>query len=130
MTSDLESLKGTYAILLTMFRRNGGPVATPVSVAFDGDRAFFCSYDRAWKTKRLHGNKSVDVAPATARGRRSGPTLHTQPVLLTGGQADIAAKELARRHRVLQAVVVPLPHRGMRYRTLHYELHPQDPNLR
>jgi uncharacterized protein len=128
MTSGLESLKNTKTILLTTFKRDGAPVATPVSIAFDCDRAFFRSYDKAWKTKRLHSNESVDVAPATFRGRPTGPTLNARAVLLTGTQAEIAAKALARRHRILQAVVVPLAHRVMRYQTLHYELHPQEPN--
>jgi uncharacterized protein len=34
----------------------------------------------------------------------------------------VAARALARRHRVLQAILVPAAHRLMRYRTLHYEL--------
>jgi hypothetical protein len=29
---------------------------------------------------------------------------------------------LAKRHPVLQAILVPLAHRLMRYRTLHYQL--------
>ena len=35
------------------------------------------------------------------------------------------ARALARRHRVLQAILVPTAHRLMRYRTMHYELTPQ-----
>ena len=30
-------------ILLTTYKRDGTPVGTPVSIAFDGDRAFFRS---------------------------------------------------------------------------------------
>jgi len=130
MTSDLESLKDTKKIVLTTFKRDGAPVATPVSIAFHDDRAFFRSYDKAWKTKRLRSNDSVEVAPATFRGRPTDPTVHARAVLLTGSQAEIAAKALARRHRVLQAVVVPLTHRVMSYRTLHYELQPRDPDAR
>ena len=127
-TSELASLKDTKTILLTTFKRDGAPVATPVSIAFDHDRAFFRSYDKAWKTKRLRSNERVNVAPATFRGRPTGPTVNARAVLLSGSQAEIAAKALARRHRLLQAVVVPLAHRVMRYETLHYELHPRTPN--
>ena len=38
------------------------------------------------------------------------------------GQARMAARTLARRHRVLQAILVLTAHRLMRYRTMHYEL--------
>jgi hypothetical protein len=37
----------------------------------------------------------------------------------------VAARALARRHRILQAILVPAAHRLMRYRTLHYELVPR-----
>jgi uncharacterized protein len=42
---------------------------------------------------------------------------------LPDDEAQISAKALAQRHPVLQALLVPLAHRIMRYRTMHYELH-------
>ena len=98
-----------------------------MSIAFDGDRAFFRSYDKAWKTKRLRRNPSVNVAPATVKGTPTGPAIEASATLLDGDQARVAARALARRHRVLHAVVVPVLHRLMRYRTMHYELHAGDP---
>ena len=123
MTSDLAFLKPTKTILLTTYKRDGSPVATPVSVAFEGDRAFFRSYDKAWKSKRLRNDPRVAIAPATLRGRPTGPTVPARATLLTDDQARIAARALARRHRLLQGVLVSLFHRVRRYRTLHYELH-------
>jgi len=64
----------------------------------------------------------VEVAPSTFGGKASGPAIRAEAQLLSGGDARRAAKMLARRQRVLQAVLVPLTHRLMRYRTLHYEL--------
>jgi len=109
-------------ILLTTYKRDGTPVGTPVSIAFDGDRAFFRSYDKAWKTRRLRNNPQVELAPATLRGRTTGPPVQGRATLLAGEQAHVAARALARRHRVLQGVLVPLAHRLRGYRTLHYEL--------
>lgn len=123
MNHGLESLRHTKTILLTTYKRDGAPVATPVSIAFDGDRAFFRSYNKAWKTKRLRNNPSVDAAPATFRGKPTGPGVHAHATLLSDDQARIAAHALARRHPLLQRVLVPLAHRIMRYRTIHYELH-------
>lgn len=122
MTS-LEALKDTKTILLTSYKRDGTPIATPVSVAFDGDRAFFRSYDTAWKTKRLRNNPRVEVAPSTLRGKPTGQAVQARATLLVGDAAGTAANALARRHRVLQAIAVPLAHRLMRYKTMHYELH-------
>jgi uncharacterized protein len=122
MASGLEALRGAGTIVLTTFKRDGTPVPTPVSIAFDGDRAFFRSYDRAWKTKRLRNNARVEVAPATLRGKPAGAAIEARATLLSGGEAQVAARALARRHRLLQAVLVPFAHRMRHYQTMHYEL--------
>ena len=58
-------------------------------------------------------------------GRPTGPAISARATLLDGEQARVAARALARRHRILQAILVPTTHRMMRYRTLHYELLPR-----
>jgi PPOX class probable F420-dependent enzyme len=118
----LDILRNTKTVVLTTFKRDGTPVPTPVSIAFDGERAFFRSYHKAWKTKRLRNNPNVEVAPSTIGGKPAGPSIHAQARLLQGDDAKRAAKALAGRHRLLQAVLVPALHRLMRYRTMHYEL--------
>ena len=124
--SQLSSLRDTKTVLLTTYKRDGTPVDTAVSIAFDGDRAFFRSYDKAWKTKRLARNPNVQVAPATLRGAPTGAAVDARATLLDGEDVRIAARALARRHRFLQALLVPASHRLMRYRTMHYELHVPD----
>lgn len=123
MPTPLEPLRATKTILLTTYKRDGTPAATPVSIAFDGDRAFFRSYHKAWKTKRLRNNQRVEAAPCTIRGKPTGKPIAAQATLLNRDQARIAATALARRHRVLQGILVPFGHRLMRYQTMHYELH-------
>jgi PPOX class probable F420-dependent enzyme len=122
MNDKLDIFRSTKSIVLTTFKRDGTPVPTPVSIAFDGDRAFFRTYDKAWKARRLRNNPNVEVAAATVGGKPTGPAIHAQARLLDGDDAKRAAKALATRHRFLQAVLVPLFHRLKRYRTLHYEL--------
>jgi PPOX class probable F420-dependent enzyme len=122
MNAALAPLKDAKTILLTTYKRDGTAVSTPVSIAFDGDRAFFRSYDKAWKTRRLRHNPRVQVHPSTLRGKATGPAIQARATLLDGEQARIAARALARRHRVLQAILVPAAHRLMRYHTMHYEL--------
>ena len=122
MGNDLTLIRNAKTILLTTYKRDGTPVTTPVSIAFAGDQAFFRSYDKAWKTKRLRNNPSVQVAPSTLRGKVTGDTIAAEATLLTGGQADAAAKALARRHPILQGIMVPIAHRLMGYETMHYEL--------
>jgi PPOX class probable F420-dependent enzyme len=125
MNAGLASIRDAKTILLTTYKRDGTAVATPVSLAFDGERAYFRSYDKAWKTKRLRHNPAVQAAPATLRGKPTGPAIRARATLLDGEQARVAARVLARRHRVLQAILVPAAHRLMRYQTMHYELIPQ-----
>ena len=124
--TDLAPVRTAKTIQLTTYKRDGTPVATPVSIAFDGgDRAFFRTYDQAWKVKRLRRNPQVQLAPATLLGKVTGPAVAARATLLDGEDARLAARALARRHRVLHAVLVPLAHRMKHYRTLHYELRPQ-----
>jgi uncharacterized protein len=124
MSTGFAAVRDAKTVLLTTYKRDGTAVETPVSIAFDGERAFFRSYDKAWKTKRLRRNPQVQLAPATLRGKPTGPAIQAHATLLEGEQARVAAKALARRHRVLQAVLVPAMHQLMRYRTMHYELRP------
>lgn len=109
---------------MTTFRRDGTPVGTAVSIAVDGGRAFIRTYNRAGKAKRLRNNPNVEIAPSTMRGKATGPPIRAQLRLLDGDEARNAARALARKHRILHGIVVPLSHRLARYKTLHYELTP------
>ena len=98
-----------------------------MSIAFDGERAFFRTWNKAWKVVRMRNNPQVEVAPATLRGEPTGPGVHAEVRLLDGSDAGVAARALARRHRLLQRWMVPITHRLMRWRTMHYELLPSSP---
>jgi PPOX class probable F420-dependent enzyme len=113
--------------LLTTYRRDGTPVDTPLSVAVDGDRLFIRSYERAWKTKRMRNRPEVEIAPSTGRGRLQGAAIRARSRRLEGAEAREAARALARKHPLLQGVLVPLAHRVGRSRTgrtVHFELVP------
>jgi len=124
VTHELAGIKDAATIRLVTYKRDGTGIATPVSLAWDGDRAFFRSYDKAWKTKRLRNNPQVECAAATLSGRPTGPSVPARAVLLEGLQAGTAARALARRHRLLHGVLVPMAHRVRGYQTMHYELKP------
>jgi PPOX class probable F420-dependent enzyme len=97
------------------------PALAPISNA---KTILLTTYDQAWKTRRLRRNPAVQAAPATLRGRPTGPAIRARATLLDGEQARLAARALGRRHWILQAIQVPTAHRLMGYRTLHYELIP------
>lgn len=125
-TDPLAPLSDAKTILLTTYKREDAPVQTPVSVAFEGGRAYFRTWHKAGKAMRLANDPAVTVAPSTFRGAPTGPAVRARARLLGGDEAQCAARALAHRHRILQAVLVPFTHRLMRYRTLHYELCPLD----
>jgi uncharacterized protein len=119
-----ESFAKRRTALLTTYKRDGTAVATPVTIAVDGDRAFVRTWDTAWKARRMRNNPNVLVAPSTLRGRPVGPAIAAHSRLLGGAEATRAARAIARRQRFLQGILVPLTHRIARYRTVHYELTP------
>jgi uncharacterized protein len=124
VSGGLAAVMGARTVLLVTYKRDGTAVSTPVSIAFDGQRAYFRTYDKAWKSKRLRNNPSVELTPSTFFGKPRGDVIHARARLLEGEQAATAARALARQHPVLQGILVPLAHRLKRYKTLHYEVHP------
>ncbi|MGH9212311.1 MAG: PPOX class F420-dependent oxidoreductase [Acidimicrobiales bacterium] len=126
----LAPLVDQKTVLVTTFRCDGTAVATPVSIAVDGDRAFVRSFEKAGKTKRLRGDPRLEVAASTARGRPLGSAITARARRLDGAEARWAGRLLARKHPVLHGIVVPLSHRiGRRKagRTVHFELVPTEP---
>lgn len=109
-------------ILLKTRKRDSTWVDTPVSIAVQGDHAYIRTYDKSGKSKRLRNFPEVRFAPSTFRGRPTGPELHARARLLDGEEARSAAQIIARKYPVLHGALVPLSHRLMRTKTLHYEL--------
>lgn len=122
ITSTLEGLKKQRAVVLTSYRKDGTPVGTPVSIVVRGDHAYFRTYDKAFKARRLARNPEVEIAPSTTRGRVTGPAVRGRARLLTAEEARPIRGLLARKHPFLQGFAVPLFHRMKHYRTLHYEV--------
>jgi PPOX class probable F420-dependent enzyme len=115
--------------VLTTYKRDGTPVATPLSVVADGDRLLIRTYEAAWKTRRMRNRPEVEIAPSTMRGKPTGPALRATARQLDGEDSRRAAHLLARKYPGLHGVFVPWGHRTFRGKfgaTLHYELVPVD----
>jgi uncharacterized protein len=118
----LEPLDRSWTVLLTTYKRDGTGVDTPVNLAVEGDHAYFRSYDKAWKTKRLGRNPTVTVAPSTVRGKVRGPAVAAHARLLAGDEEAHARRVIAQRHPIFQRFLIPFGHKVSRYTTMHYEL--------
>ena len=117
-------LRKQGTIRLTTFRRDGTPVATPVHVAAEGNRAFFRTWDPTGKLKRIRRNDRVLVAPSTVTGTPTGPTMPARARILEGKDAQHVAELLGRKYGFLHSWLFPTVHRIMGWRTVHLELVP------
>ena len=122
--SALEPFVRQWAVLLTTYRRDGTAVGTPVNRVVEGERAFFRTWDTAWKTRRIRNNPEVEVAPSTASGRPTGPAIRARARVLDGEESARAGRVLARKYPIMHGLLVPLVHRLRRNRTMHVELTP------
>jgi uncharacterized protein len=118
----LDPLDRSWTVLLTTYKRDGTPVATPVNLAVEGERGYFRSYDKAWKTKRIRNHSEVEMAPSTVRGKPTGPPLRAKARLLVGDEEVHARQVIAKRHPVFQRFVIPMAHKLSGYTTLHFEV--------
>jgi hypothetical protein len=118
----LEPFDRSWTVLLTTYKRDGSPVATPVNLAVEGDHAYFRSYHKAWKTKRIRNNPELEMAPSTVRGKPKGQTVRARARLLSGEEELHARHIIAQRYPVFQRFVIPLGHKISRYQTMHYEV--------
>ncbi|MFG2881334.1 PPOX class F420-dependent oxidoreductase [Streptomyces sp. NPDC048297] len=62
---------GKY-LLVTSYRKDGTPVATPVWVVRDGDGLGVWTTSDSWKVKRIRRRSDVLVGPCDLRGRPTG----------------------------------------------------------
>jgi PPOX class probable F420-dependent enzyme len=131
----LERFAGQTTVILTTYRRNGTPVDTPVNIAFDGDRAFIRTYEKAYKTKRLRRRPEGELwlasngtAPAIValsrpkNARRVGSPVHVRAAELSGEDSRRAGAALARKYPFLHGVLIPRLHRLQGTRTINIEL--------
>jgi PPOX class probable F420-dependent enzyme len=120
--ADLAQFVRQKTILLKTRKRDGAWVGTPVSIAMRGNCAYVRTYDKSWKSKRLRNFPDVRFSPSTLRGKPRGREFYAQARLLDGEEAQTAARLLARKYPVLHGILVPISHKVMRTKTLHYEL--------
>lgn len=118
-----DPIAAAKVVLLQTRKRDGSWVDTPVNIAVAGSRAYFRTPGRASKNKRLRNFPDVRLRPCTWSGKPTGP----EPVaatarLLSGADADAAARAIDHRFPVLQRVFVRAAHKVLRTPTLHYEL--------
>ncbi|MFD4577695.1 PPOX class F420-dependent oxidoreductase [Streptomyces sp. NPDC058417] len=93
--TSLDTLAAGKYLLITSYRKNGTPVATPVWVVRDGDALGAWTAADSWKVKRIRARGDVLVGPCDLRGRPTGPQVP--------GTAEICDEATSARYRKLIA---------------------------
>lgn len=91
----LDRLAAGKYLLITSYRKNGTPVATPVWVVRDGDALGAWSAADAWKVKRIRARGDVLVGPCDVRGNPTGDQIPAT--------AEICDAQTTARYRTLLA---------------------------
>jgi PPOX class probable F420-dependent enzyme len=121
------TLKSAKYLLLTTFKQDGTPMAVPVRVAVDGDRAYFGVRDFSGTANRLRRTDWVQVVRCTPLGMASfGPRVNATARPLDGAEAGQAAERLARTRPAWREFARSLASRVTRRQTVYYELRPDE----
>ena len=105
MNPDLARVADSKYVLLTTFRKDGTPVATPLWAALDGDTLLMSTVTDSYKVKRIRRNPSVTVAACDARGNPKGEPVLAVAGILDGPAADHAREVVARRYGILGWII-------------------------
>ena len=84
----LERLGSGKYVLVTSYRKNGTPVATPVWVVRDGDTLGVWTSADSWKVKRIRARGDILVGPCDLRGNPTGAQLPATAEI--GDEATVA----------------------------------------
>jgi PPOX class probable F420-dependent enzyme len=121
------TLESASYLLLTTFKQDGTPLAVPVRVVVDGDRAYFGMWAASGPAKHLRRTDWVQVVRCSPLGMASfGPRVNAMARLLTGAEAGHTAERLAHTRPAWREAVRSLADRVTRRQRAYYELRPDE----
>ncbi len=98
--ASLDRLAAGKYLLLTSYRKNGSPVATPVWVVRDGDSLGVWTAADSWKVKRIRARADVLAGPCDLRGNPTGDQLPATAEVVDDATLDRYRQLLARKYGV------------------------------
>ncbi|MFG3112418.1 PPOX class F420-dependent oxidoreductase [Streptomyces tendae] len=99
--ASLDRLGSGKYLLVTTYRKNGTPVATPVWVVRDGDALGVWTVADSWKVKRVRNRADVLVGPCDVRGRPKGDQVPGTAEICDLATTARYRKLLIRKYRVV-----------------------------
>jgi uncharacterized protein len=124
-TDQFARLADNKYVLLTTYKRDGTPVATPVHVVARDGHVYVRTFDPSGKLKRIRNYPGVEVAPSTGRGKVLGPSLPARARVLVGAESADAGEALADKYPILHGHLIPWYHRRKGLTTTQLELTPR-----
>lgn len=107
MASELDRLAAEKYVMVTTFRKNGTPVATPVWAARDGDELVLWSQREAGKIKRIRNNPEVVVQACDLRGKTThGAEVPGKARLLDDDVTERVRSTIARKYGITGQVTM------------------------
>lgn len=99
--TQLERLGAGKYVLITSYRKNGTPVATPVWVVRDGDSLGVWTAADSWKVKRIRARGDILVGPCDVRGNPTGAQVPGTAEITDAATVARYRRLIARKYGVL-----------------------------
>ncbi|QTE02716.1 PPOX class F420-dependent oxidoreductase [Streptomyces cyanogenus] len=97
----LDRLGSGKYLLVTSYRKNGTPVATPVWVVRDGGALGVWTVADSWKVKRIRRRPDVLVGPCDVRGNPTGDQVPATAEITDAATTARYRRLIARKYGIL-----------------------------
>ncbi|WP_432193260.1 PPOX class F420-dependent oxidoreductase [Streptomyces sp. bgisy027] len=102
----LEQLAAGKYMLITSYRRNGAPVATPVWVVRDGDTLGVRTPADSWKVKRIRARGDILVGPCDLRGTPTGDSVPATAEITDAATGARYRSLIARKYGIVGRLMI------------------------
>ena len=84
---NLDTLAGSKFVLLTTYRKNGAPVATPVCHSVENGVVYLTTQSDTGKAKRIRNQSRALISACDMKGNPTGPVYEASARVLTRDEA-------------------------------------------
>ncbi|OBA63556.1 PPOX class F420-dependent enzyme [Nocardia sp. 852002-20019_SCH5090214] len=92
--------------MLTTYKKDGTPVATPVWAALDDAKLYVWTETAAWKVKRVRRNPDVTLQPCSVSGKPHGEIVRGTARVLDEEGSDRTRQLIKRKYSLMGWLIV------------------------
>ncbi|MER6013305.1 PPOX class F420-dependent oxidoreductase [Streptomyces bluensis] len=97
----LDALGAGKYVLITSYRKNGTPVATPVWVVRDAETLGVWTTADSWKVKRIRNRADILVGPCDLRGNPTGQQIPGRAEIVDPATTEHYRRLIARKYGIV-----------------------------